>query len=177
MVPPDPALLPAPPHLQTVPARRAGHPPVQERGAEEEVGVGGRGGGGGLDDEGRGGQEGRVGGGGGEEGEGRGHGVGVLEEAGGVGRGDCWVGGGCGAEEYGAHALRVGEWGDDGRAGYVILSTSRHFKRPRGPECLQNAIDFHGMDAELFHRSLAILVKRGKAQVFGSEDQQGVKFF
>lgn len=37
--------------------------------------------------------------------------------------------------------------------------------------------DFHGMDAELFHRSLAVLVKRGKAQVFGSEDQQGVKFF
>ena len=38
-------------------------------------------------------------------------------------------------------------------------------------------LDFHGMDAELFHRSLALLVKRGKAQVFGSEDQQGVKFF
>lgn len=37
--------------------------------------------------------------------------------------------------------------------------------------------DFHGMDPELFHRSLAVLVKRGKAQVFGSEDQQGVKFF
>lgn len=39
------------------------------------------------------------------------------------------------------------------------------------------SLDFHGMDAELFHRSLAVLVKRGKAQVFGSEDQQGVKFF
>ena len=38
-------------------------------------------------------------------------------------------------------------------------------------------LDFHGMDAELFHRCLAVLVKRGKAQVFGSEDQQGVKFF
>ncbi|CAD6566196.1 MAG: hypothetical protein ASARMPREDX12_003118 [Alectoria sarmentosa] len=37
--------------------------------------------------------------------------------------------------------------------------------------------DFHGMDPELFQRSLAVLVKRGKAQVFGSEDQQGVKFF
>ena len=38
-------------------------------------------------------------------------------------------------------------------------------------------LDFHGMDAELFQRALAVLVKRGKAQVFGSEDQQGVKFF
>lgn len=47
--------------------------------------------------------------------------MGVLEEAGGVGRGDCWVGGGYGAEEYGADALRVGEWGDDGWAGYVMV--------------------------------------------------------
>ena len=38
-------------------------------------------------------------------------------------------------------------------------------------------LDFHGMDTELLHRSLAVLVRRGKAQVFGSEDQQGVKFF
>lgn len=42
---------------------------------------------------------------------------------------------------------------------------------------LTESLDFHGMDAELFHRALAVLVKRGKAQVFGSEDQQGVKFF
>jgi len=33
------------------------------------------------------------------------------------------------------------------------------------------------MDPELFRRALNSLVKRGKAQVFGSEDQQGVKFF
>ena len=38
-------------------------------------------------------------------------------------------------------------------------------------------LDFHGMDPDLFQRSLAVLVKRSKAQVFGSEDQQGVKFF
>jgi ESCRT-II complex subunit VPS25 len=37
--------------------------------------------------------------------------------------------------------------------------------------------DFHGMDPELLQRDLAVLVKRGKAQVFGQEDQQGVKFF
>jgi ESCRT-II complex subunit VPS25 len=37
--------------------------------------------------------------------------------------------------------------------------------------------EFHGMDPEILQRSLNVLVKRGKAQVFGSEDQQGVKFF
>lgn len=37
--------------------------------------------------------------------------------------------------------------------------------------------EFHGMDIELLQRTLNVLVKRGKAQIFGSEDQQGVKFF
>ncbi|KAH0565394.1 hypothetical protein GP486_001211 [Trichoglossum hirsutum] len=37
--------------------------------------------------------------------------------------------------------------------------------------------EFHGMDTEILQKSLNVLVKRGKAQVFGSEDQQGVKFF
>ncbi|KAF2460930.1 ESCRT-II complex component [Lineolata rhizophorae] len=37
--------------------------------------------------------------------------------------------------------------------------------------------EFHGMDPELLKRSLQVLVKRGKAQVFGSEDSLGVKFF
>jgi ESCRT-II complex subunit VPS25 len=37
--------------------------------------------------------------------------------------------------------------------------------------------DFHGMDPDLLQKSLNVLVKRGKAQVFGSDDQQGVKFF
>ncbi|KUJ20569.1 ESCRT-II complex, vps25 subunit [Mollisia scopiformis] len=37
--------------------------------------------------------------------------------------------------------------------------------------------DFHGMDPDLLQKALSILVKRGKAQVFGQEDQQGVKFF
>ena len=38
-------------------------------------------------------------------------------------------------------------------------------------------IEFHGMDPELLQKALGVLVKRGKAQVFGHEDQQGVKFF
>lgn len=37
--------------------------------------------------------------------------------------------------------------------------------------------EFHGMDMQVLHKSLATLTKKGKAQVFGSEDQQGVKFF
>ena len=37
--------------------------------------------------------------------------------------------------------------------------------------------DFHGMDMEVLHKALNTLVKTGKAQVFGTDDQQGVKFF
>jgi len=38
-------------------------------------------------------------------------------------------------------------------------------------------VEFHSMDPEVLQKSLAVLVKRGKAQIFGSEDQEGVKFF
>ncbi|KAM5445178.1 hypothetical protein MaudCBS49596_007767 [Microsporum audouinii] len=37
--------------------------------------------------------------------------------------------------------------------------------------------EFHKMDPEVMQKSLQVLVKQGKAQVFGNEDQQGVKFF
>ena len=37
--------------------------------------------------------------------------------------------------------------------------------------------EFHGMDPDVLQKSLHVLVRRGKAQVFGNEDQQGVKFF
>ena len=37
--------------------------------------------------------------------------------------------------------------------------------------------EFHGMDPELLQKALGVLVKRGKAQIFGQEDSQGVKFF
>ncbi|KAF1816935.1 ESCRT-II complex, vps25 subunit [Eremomyces bilateralis CBS 781.70] len=37
--------------------------------------------------------------------------------------------------------------------------------------------EFHGMDMELLQKSLQVLVKKGKAQIFGSDDQQGIKFF
>ncbi|EAW10657.1 ESCRT-II subunit protein VPS25 [Aspergillus clavatus NRRL 1] len=37
--------------------------------------------------------------------------------------------------------------------------------------------EWHGMDTDVMLKSLNVLVKRGKAQVFGSEGQEGVKFF
>ncbi|KAF2428883.1 ESCRT-II complex, vps25 subunit [Tothia fuscella] len=38
--------------------------------------------------------------------------------------------------------------------------------------------EFHGLDPELLQKSLGVLVKKGRAQIFGAgEDQLGVKFF
>lgn len=37
--------------------------------------------------------------------------------------------------------------------------------------------EFYGMDADLLSRSLGMCVKRGKAQIFGGEGSEGVKFF
>ncbi|KAJ9266251.1 hypothetical protein DTO021C3_6997 [Paecilomyces variotii] len=37
--------------------------------------------------------------------------------------------------------------------------------------------EFHGLDPDIMLRSLNVLVKQGKAQVFGDEGQEGVKFF
>ncbi|KAL2755646.1 hypothetical protein ACRALDRAFT_2027351 [Sodiomyces alcalophilus JCM 7366] len=37
--------------------------------------------------------------------------------------------------------------------------------------------EFHGLDVDLLLKALHVLAKRGKAQVFGQDDSQGVKFF
>ncbi|KAK4111300.1 vacuolar protein-sorting-associated protein 25 [Canariomyces notabilis] len=37
--------------------------------------------------------------------------------------------------------------------------------------------EFHGLDQDLLLKALNVLVKRGKAQIFGQEDSRGVKFF
>ncbi|KJZ76927.1 hypothetical protein HIM_03804 [Hirsutella minnesotensis 3608] len=37
--------------------------------------------------------------------------------------------------------------------------------------------ELHGLDSEILLKALNILVKRGKAQIFGQEDSLGVKFF
>ena len=43
-----------------------------------------------------------------------------------------------------------------------------------GANCVS---DFYGMDVDILHKSLQVLVKRGKAQIFGNQDEMGVKFF
>ncbi|OAA59490.1 ESCRT-II complex, vps25 subunit [Cordyceps fumosorosea ARSEF 2679] len=37
--------------------------------------------------------------------------------------------------------------------------------------------ELHGIDSEVLRKALNVLVKRGKAQIFGQEDSLGVKFF
>ena len=37
--------------------------------------------------------------------------------------------------------------------------------------------EFHGMPAPLLRKVLGVLVKKGQAQMFGTEDEMGVKFF
>ena len=37
--------------------------------------------------------------------------------------------------------------------------------------------EFHGMDQEVLLKALNVLVKKGKAQIFGQGESQGVKFF
>lgn len=47
-----------------------------------------------------------------------------------------------------------------------------------GANCLPACLpELHGMDSEVLLKALNVLVKRGKAQIFGSEDSLGVKFF
>lgn len=38
-------------------------------------------------------------------------------------------------------------------------------------------LELHGIDTDVLLKALNILVKRGKAQIFGQEESQGVKFF
>lgn len=59
----------------------------------------------------------------------------------------------------------------------ATLSQGRLGVLCRNRDSLTRSSDFHGMDPDLLQKALAVLVKRGKAQVFGQEDQQGVKFF
>jgi len=90
-------------------------------------------------------------------------------------------GGSSGAEREGFWVFwkRPEEWGDTvhswiertGQKGVVLT-----FYELLDGEATKGE-DFHGMSAELFQRAMSVLVKRGQAQVFGSEDQQGVKFF
>lgn len=69
-------------------------------------------------------------------------------------------------------ASLVEEWIDEtGQKGSVLtLYELTESDATRGAE-------FHGLDQDLLQKALGILVKRDKAQIFGQEDSQGVKFF
>jgi len=66
----------------------------------------------------------------------------------------------------------VGEWVEEtGQKGTVLTL----YELVEG-DVTRNQ-EFHGMPMELLQKSLQVLVKKGKAQIFGQEGQEGVKFF
>ncbi|KAI9839930.1 MAG: hypothetical protein M1819_000122 [Sarea resinae] len=99
-----------------------------------------------------------------------------------------WVGGG-GAQEKGdvvwvwwrkkeewatLIAARVEETGQKNTVLTLYELTQGESTRSQGRRL---PVEFYGMDSEMLRNSLNVLVKRGKAQVFGSGDELGVKFF
>ena len=66
----------------------------------------------------------------------------------------------------------VGDWVEEtGQKGTVLTL----YELVEGD--VTNSQEFHGMPMELLQRSLQVLAKKGKAQIFGQEGQEGVKFF
>ncbi|RKF55652.1 Vacuolar protein-sorting-associated protein 25 [Erysiphe neolycopersici] len=72
-------------------------------------------------------------------------------------------------EEWGE---TIADWVDETGQKNMVLTL---YELTEGESTLSQ--EFHGLHSEILQRALAGLVKRGKAQVFGQEDQQGVKFF
>lgn len=69
-------------------------------------------------------------------------------------------------------AVAIEEWVDrTGQRGTVLTL----YEIVEGDGSLRE--EFAGMDMELLQKSLAVSVKRGKAQVFGNDGGEGVKFF
>ncbi|KAL6708419.1 hypothetical protein ACN47E_002682 [Coniothyrium glycines] len=69
-------------------------------------------------------------------------------------------------------AVAIEEWVDrTGQKGTVLTL----YEIVEGDASLRE--EFAGMDMSLLQKSLAVSVKRGKAQVFGSDGGEGVKFF
>ncbi|CEN59684.1 Putative DUF852 domain protein [Aspergillus calidoustus] len=100
------------------------------------------------------------------------------DEEGGGGRRAEWIdGGNKGAawiwwrrpEEW---AGAIAEWVENTGQKNVVLTV---YELIEGEATVSQ--EWHGMDAEVMFKSLNVLVKQGKAQVFGSEGQEGVKFF
>jgi ESCRT-II complex subunit VPS25 len=72
-------------------------------------------------------------------------------------------------EEWGA---LIAEWVEGTGQKGVVLTL---YELVEGQET--EGQEFWGLDPEVLRRGLASLVKKGRAQVFGAEDQMGVKFF
>ncbi|KAL9124323.1 MAG: hypothetical protein Q9217_006341 [Psora testacea] len=97
----------------------------------------------------------------------------VASDEGGA-RGE-WVG----KDGYWVYWKRPEEWGDtvhkwvDGTGQKGVVLT--FFELLHGEGTVGE--EFHEMNADLFAKAMNVLVKKGKAQVFGEEDSKGVKFF
>ncbi|KAK6582352.1 hypothetical protein PZA11_004760 [Diplocarpon coronariae] len=149
MVRPDPRLLRALPAVQALAVRGAGVGAVLEQSHWEEAGQGDGEGGGGV-----------------YEGEGRAE---WVKGGGGEGQGSVFWVWWRDVEEW---AGLIGGWVDETAQKNTVLTL---YELTESEATISQ--DFHGMDAEILQKALAVLVQRGKAQVFGQEDQQGVKFF
>ncbi|GAP91240.1 putative vacuolar protein-sorting-associated protein [Rosellinia necatrix] len=124
------------------------------------VGIGGGGGGGGGGDDSAGGEEGGGGGGGGGAGGGG---------SGGGGEGDvAWIYWRT-PDEW---AALLEAWVDETAQKGTVLTL---YELSQGEETI--GTEFHGLELDLLQKALQVLVKRNKAQIFGQEDQLGVKFF
>ncbi|KEZ40356.1 ESCRT-II complex subunit [Scedosporium apiospermum] len=66
----------------------------------------------------------------------------------------------------------VERWVDETAQRGVVLTV---YEITEGETC--RGTEFYGLDQELMMKALQVLVKRGRAQIFGQEDSQGVKFF
>ncbi|KAE8354068.1 ESCRT-II complex subunit-domain-containing protein [Aspergillus coremiiformis] len=100
------------------------------------------------------------------------------EEKGGGGRRAEWIDGGNKTvawiwwrrpEEW---AGILADWIESTGQKNVVLTV---YELVEGEETMSK--EWHGMDVDVMMKSLNVLVKRGKAQVFGNEGQEGVKFF
>ncbi|KAL7622306.1 hypothetical protein AAE478_007810 [Parahypoxylon ruwenzoriense] len=89
------------------------------------------------------------------------------------------VGGGSGGDVFWVHWRTPEEWAEmienwvDETAQKGAVLTLYELTEGEGTR----GTEFYGLDPDLLQKALQVLVKRGKAQIFGQEDQQGVKFF
>ncbi|KAI1814279.1 ESCRT-II complex, vps25 subunit [Poronia punctata] len=98
---------------------------------------------------------------------------------GGGGGGDAEGGGGGGGDVVWIYwktpeewAALIEAWVDDTAQKGTVLTL---YELSEGEDTI--GTEFHGLDLELLQKALQVLVKRGKAQIFGQDDQLGVKFF